>query len=128
MKVAIAVIVDEQGRVLITQRPLNAQAGGLWEFPGGKVEQDESPLQALVREIKEEVGLEIVSADFLSEIHHDYGTHAVTLLVYQINQFHGKAMCCEQQLDLQWIEPQQLKHYAFPQANQAIISVINKEV
>lgn len=121
MKVVVAVIVDEQGRILITQRSLTKQLGGLWEFPGGKVEQDESPVQALIREIKEEVNLDIVSFDFLSQIHHDYFAHSVTLFVYRVHSFHGKALCCEEQINLRWVAPEQLNEYAFPEANQTII-------
>lgn len=121
MKVVIAVIVDKQGRILITQRSLKKQLGGLWEFPGGKVEEGESPVQTLIREIKEEVNLDVTGFDFLSQIHHDYASHQVTLFVYRVQSFHGKALCCEEQSALRWVAPQQLKDYAFPEANHAII-------
>lgn len=121
IKVAVAVIFDAQQRVLIAKRPSHAAHGGQWEFPGGKLEEHESPLAALIREIKEEVGLSIISADFLCEIHHSYGQKEVTLLVYCVTQFQGTAMCCEAQTDLQWVALIELKNYDFPAANVDII-------
>jgi 8-oxo-dGTP diphosphatase len=125
VKVAVAVLFDEKQRVLITRRSLDALHGGLWEFPGGKVEQDETPLTALIREVKEEVDLDVVTADFLCQIDHTYTSRSVTLLVYRVHAFHGKAVCREQQLDLRWVEVEQLKCYAFPEANQQIIAILS---
>lgn len=126
MRVAVAVIVDDQQRILITRRPLHApHGGGMWEFPGGKLEPDEAPIAALVREIKEEVDLDIQDCDFLGQINHIYPKHSVELLVYRVNSFHGKAVAREKQLDLRWVEADRLQDFQFPEANAEIIKLIN---
>lgn len=124
MKVAVAVIMDNQQRILITRRPLHATHGGMWEFPGGKLENTETPIAALIREVKEEVGLDVHGAEFLGQINHNYPHHSVKLLVYCVRDFHGAATAREMQMDLRWVEVDSLQDYAFPEANQQIIELI----
>lgn len=124
MKVAVAVIIDDAHRVLITRRALTISHGGYWEFPGGKLEPGESATQALIREIREEVELDIFYPQFIGEIEHTYGEKDVHLLVFMINQFTGTARCCEEQMDLSWTTFDELKNYKFPEANHRIIEMI----
>jgi len=124
VKVAVAVIFDEKQQVLITQRPLHATHGGKWEFPGGKLEAGELASSALIREIKEEIGIDIVNYYFLDEIVHDYGAKTVSLQIFIVNQYQGEASCCESQLALCWVSVDKLKSYDFPEANTAIIELI----
>ncbi|ARG97554.1 8-oxo-dGTP diphosphatase MutT [Legionella micdadei] len=126
MKVAVAVIYDNQNRVLITQRALHAAHGGMWEFPGGKLEAEELPTSALIREIKEEVGIDILEYSFLDEITHNYGQITVHLLVFCVKKFCGEALRCESQLDIRWVELDKLVDYCFPEANNKIIELITK--
>lgn len=126
MKVAVAIIYDNQNRILITQRPLHVAHGGMWEFPGGKLEADELPSLALIREIKEEVGIDILEYSFLDEITHNYGHKIVHLLVFSVKKFSGEAVRCESQLDLRWIERDELVDYCFPEANNKIIEFIKE--
>lgn len=123
--VAVAVIKDEQDRLLITQRAKDIPHGGLWEFPGGKVEPKETPYEALIREISEEVGLKIEQAEFLGEIYHTYPEKSVCLHIFQVLQHQGEAQCCDGQLDLCWVEQQQLRNFRFPEANQHIIELLS---
>ncbi len=120
LHVAAAVVRDGNGRILITQRAKHAHQGGLWEFPGGKLEAGETPQQALVRELREEVGIEVKTAQPLIKVRHDYGDRRVLLDVWSVNEFDGEAWGCEGQA-LQWIAPQQLSDFAFPAANLPII-------
>jgi 8-oxo-dGTP diphosphatase len=124
MKVAVALIFDAKQRVLITLRPSHASHGGLWEFPGGKVEAGEKATEALVREIREEVGLEILDYQFLTDLVHDYGSKTVQLFFYQVNVFRGEAQCCESQADLRWVPLNELEQYSFPEANLQIIQKV----
>jgi len=124
MKVAVAVIVDEKQRILITQRPLHASHGGLWEFPGGKLESDETAEQALCREVQEEVGLTLLNWNLLTKITHHYPNKSVELIVFYINQFEGIAFCREGQLNMKWVEANQLNPTDFPEANQAILDLL----
>ena len=99
----------------------------MWEFPGGKLEQDEPAFTALVREIKEEVGLDVIEADFLNQISYQYPHHSVILLVYAVRSFQGKARCCEQQMDLKWVSLDALSEYNFPEANLSILNLLRNE-
>lgn len=124
MKVAIAVIIDDKQRILITQRSSHGSHGGMWEFPGGKLEGDETPFAALIREVHEEVGLDIIHGNFLGEIHHAYPNHSVSLLVYCVTSFTGNAVAREMQMDLRWVEFDSLKKLQFPAANVHVIDLI----
>ena len=80
--VVCAVITDATGRVLLAQRPPHKHLGMKWEFPGGKIEPGESPEQALSREIKEELGCDIVIQRALPPSNHDYGTVVITMIPF----------------------------------------------
>ena len=124
MKVAVAVITDAKQRILITRRAQHASHGGLWEFPGGKLEGEELASFALVREIKEEVGLDVMAYDYLGEVCHTYNHHSVSLFVYHVHQYQGEASCCEAQMDLRWVDLDSLNNFQFPAANIEIIELI----
>ena len=124
ISVAVAVITDAQQRILITRRALHASSGGLWEFPGGKLEKEEPAEAALIREIKEEVGLDVMAYDYLSEVRYVYAEQAISLLVYHVHQFQGEAACCEAQMDLRWVDFARLNDFQFPAANIEIIKLI----
>jgi len=125
--VAVAVIVNEQQQVLVALRQAHQHQGDLWEFPGGKVEADESVYEALVREIKEEVGLTITSAHALLTVSHDYGDKIVLLDVWRVDGFVGQAQGQEGQR-LRWCPISALKEDEFPAANGAIIDAIKSEL
>lgn len=124
MKVAVAIIVDDQQRILITQRPSHVPHGGFWEFPGGKLEDNETSESALIREIKEEVGLDVLKYQYLGIIHHQYPGKSVELIVFMVTHFTGKPARLEGQLNLQWVDKASLKPEDFPQANHKIFDLI----
>lgn len=124
IKVAVAIILDSQQRILVTKRPLDVPQGGCWEFPGGKLEASETPEQALVREIKEEVGIEVKQCTLLGEIEHQYPGKLVQLIVFHVSEFSGTASCLEGQLDLQWVNRELLNADHFPDANKAIFNLL----
>lgn len=121
MRVAVAVIVDESERVLITQRSPKSQLGGFWEFPGGKLEAGEQAEHALIREIKEEVDLDIIRYEPLCDVSYDYSGQLIHLHVFKVNDFQGKAARRESQTDLRWVALSELSSYHFPPANQKIL-------
>jgi len=123
--VAVGVVLDEGGRVLISRRADDSHQGGLWEFPGGKVERGESLPMALARELREELGIQIGRTSPLLEIRHDYGDKCVLLDVHVVWEFGGKPDGLEGQ-PLAWVEPGALKDYAFPAANLPIREAIEK--
>ena len=121
--VAVAVVVDSDGQVLITQRHKDSHQGGLWEFPGGKVEPGESLAQALSREILEELDIRVVAHSPLIEIAHDYGDKQVLLDVHRVTEFSGIPRPMESQ-PMRWVPTSSLKDYEFPAANVAIIDAL----
>ncbi|MGD8567752.1 MAG: Nudix family hydrolase [Gammaproteobacteria bacterium] len=119
--VAAAVIRNAAGDIFITLRPNHVHQGGLWEFPGGKVESGESVYDALVREIHEENGIIVQQARPLITIDHDYPDKRVTLDVWEVSDFTGTAHGREGQV-CRWVRPQQLNDYTFPAANRPIVT------
>lgn len=119
--VAVGVVRDTAGRILIARRAPHAHQGGLWEFPGGKLEPGEPVLQALARELEEEVGIRVAAAEPLIKIRHDYGDRRVLLDVWNVNSFSGEARPCEGQA-MQWVSAGQLSDFTFPAANLPIIA------
>lgn len=119
--VAAAVIRGADGRVLIAKRPEEKHQGGLWEFPGGKVEDGEAVEAALARELEEELGIRVEAARPLIQIHHDYPDKQVLLDVWEVTAFSGEPHGAEGQ-PLAWVESRDLPDYAFPAANQPIIA------
>ena len=121
---AAAAIFDESGRVLITHRPAHLHQGGLWEFPGGKLEAGESASEALARELREEVGIELQQARPLIRVRHDYPDKSVLLDVWRVDAFRGEAHGREGQA-FKWVLPGELSDYDFPAANLPIITAVN---
>ena len=121
--VAAAVIENNQGEILIAKRLDHLHQGGKWEFPGGKVEAGESALEALTRELNEEVNLDVVNATSLIKLEYDYGDKFVILDVWHVNQFNGDAKGLEGQ-EVKWVHKSKLADYEFPAANLPIIAAI----
>ncbi len=119
--VAAAVIRNAAGEILIARRPEDKHQGGLWEFPGGKVEAGEPVLQALARELDEELGIRPTQARPLIRISHDYPDKQVLLDVWLVSAFSGEAYGREQQ-PLRWVSPCDLSGYDFPAANRPIVT------
>lgn len=116
-----AAVIRREGKILIAQRPLDKHQGGLWEFPGGKVEDGEPVRQALVRELEEELGITATTARPLIRITHDYPDKSVCLDVWEVSDFSGEAHGREGQ-PIRWVRPAELDSYEFPAANQPIIA------
>jgi len=121
--VAACALIDADGRVLIAQRPAGKPMAGLWEFPGGKVENDERPEQSLIRELKEELGIVVNEAclaplTFASYAYQDF--HLVMPL-YVCRRWEGLVTATEGQ-KLTWVKPNRLRDYEMPPADVPLIS------
>ncbi len=125
--VAVGVVVDEQQRILISRRASDAHQGGLWEFPGGKVESGESVTRALRRELREELGIGFGECRPLLIVPYDYGDKAVLLDVRLVTQLSGNARGLEGQ-PLVWVAAQDLARYEFPAANVPIVEAVRSEL
>lgn len=123
--VAVGVIVNTRGEILISRRHADSHQGGLWEFPGGKVEPGESVVEALQRELQEELGIDVLASRALLEVHHDYADKQVLLDVWLIDEFSGQAVGREGQ-PLCWCLPAELSRYDFPAANQPVVEACQR--
>jgi 8-oxo-dGTP diphosphatase len=121
LDVAVGVIPDKDGRILISRRANHRHQGGLWEFPGGKIEVGETATAALRRELQEEIGLDAIQVSPLITIHHDYVDRRVRLNVFRVDEFEGTARSLEGQ-PVEWVEAHNLHRYQFPAANRPIIA------
>lgn len=122
--VAVGVILDGKGRVFIAKRLDHLHQGGLWEFPGGKIDQGETSRQALQRELEEELGIRVTAAKPLIKVSHQYSDKSVLLDVWRIDAFIGQPLGCEGQ-EVEWIKIAKLRAYDFPAANKPIIKAIS---
>jgi 8-oxo-dGTP diphosphatase len=121
LQVAVGVIKNASGHVLLSLRPDNLHQGGLWEFPGGKVEAFESVEQALIRELNEELSINVRSFYPLITVNHDYPDRSVRLQVFVVTDFSGEAKGCQGQ-EVNWVAVDKLYRYDFPAANRPIIT------
>jgi 8-oxo-dGTP diphosphatase len=120
IQVAVAIVSNKKGDVLIAKRRAHQHLGGYWEFPGGKIEPGEAPIAALTRELQEEVGLSARKASPLVTIEHDYDAKRVCLHVFTVSEYSGVAKSCEGQA-IAWVALKDLSDYKFPAANAPII-------
>lgn len=121
LQVAVGVVKNPEGKILISYRHAALHQGGLWEFPGGKIEPSETAEAALARELKEEMNIDVVSAVPLITIRHRYPDRFVQLNVFLVEQFSEEAESCEGQ-PFKWVAPYELDQYEFPSANRPIIA------
>ncbi|MAP34369.1 MAG: thiamine phosphate synthase superfamily [Halomonas sp.] len=120
---AAAMISADQKHVLIARRPSNVDHGGLWEFPGGKLAPYETGLEGLKRELHEELGVEIVRAQPLIRVHHEYPDKHILLDVWQVHEFAGEPFGREGQA-VRWVPMNELVNYPFPAANLPILRAV----
>ena len=123
--VAACVLLDSEGRILIAKRPPGRSLAGLWEFPGGKVEQGESPEHALVRELAEELGIVIAPADLapLTFASHGYPDFHLLMPLFLCTRWRCEATPHEGQ-ELAWVKPTELAGYAMPPADEPLKAVL----
>lgn len=123
VRVAVGVVQGPDGRILIARRADDAHQGGLWEFPGGKVDAGETLSEALQRELNEELAIDVRASEPLIEIRHDYPDKSVLLQVCRVTSFEGEPLGAEGQ-PVQWVHPEALPNFAFPAANRPIVNAI----
>jgi 8-oxo-dGTP diphosphatase len=120
IQVVVAVIEDDDGHILISERQSGQHLAGLWEFPGGKVDADESLVQALKRELQEELGVAFAYSEFMCSIEHEYPEKCVCLEVFYVRELKSKAQGIEGQA-IRWVPKNELDAFSFPEANAVIL-------
>lgn len=122
-RIGVAVIRNQQGQILIDRRRKEGAMGGLWEFPGGKIENNETVENCIAREIKEELAIEIKVGKCLIVVNHTYPTFKITLFVHECQYLSGKPQPLASD-EIRWVNLEEISEYNFPEANQAIIAIL----
>jgi len=123
LHVAVGIIKNTDDLILITRRAKKVMQGDKWEFPGGKVEKGETVFDALCRELKEEVAIDVIDASPLVQIPYEYKEGAVLLDVWQVTAFQGEPFPAEGQ-PMTWVSLSDISRYTFPKANEKIIQYL----
>ena len=123
--VSAVALVDIDGRILLAQRPAHKKMGGLWEFPGGKIEAGESPEAALIRELQEELDINTSESCLapLSFASHAYDDFHLLMMLFVCRRWHGQPRPVEGGT-LKWVRPNQLRDYPMPPADIPLIPVL----
>ncbi|KAJ9434225.1 8-oxo-dGTP diphosphatase [Candidatus Pantoea symbiotica] len=121
LQVAVGIIRNTERQIFLAQRAASSYMANKWEFPGGKIEQDESAEQALKRELMEETGIEVTSASAIGQADHSYEDLRVTLHFFLVEGWNGEPYGREGQPQ-RWVEQQDLVAEEFPPANHELIS------
>lgn len=123
--VVACALVDVDGRVLICQRPPGKQLAGLWEFPGGKVEAGESPEAALIRELDEELGIQVAKACLAPFVFasHGYDSFHLLMPLYLCRRWEGVVQQREHS-GLAWVKPAQMADYPMPPADEPLVAYL----
>jgi 8-oxo-dGTP diphosphatase/A/G-specific adenine glycosylase len=126
-QIGVAVIRDDRDLILIDRRLAKGLLGGFWEFPGGKIEGNETVQECIKREILEEIGIDIAVDSHLITIDHTYSHFRVNLQVYNCRYLSGQARAIECE-EIRWVTIEELDNYTFPSANQEIIRALKDMV
>ena len=123
--VVAGALIDADGRVLITKRPNGKEMAGLWEFPGGKIEEGETPEQALIRELKEELNIETKGSCLapLSFASHQYEKFHLLMPLFICRRWWGNILALESQ-EVLWVWPKKLRDFDMPPADEPLVSML----
>jgi 8-oxo-dGTP diphosphatase len=118
-------LIERGSDILIAKRSIQVDHGGLWEFPGGKREANESGLEALTRELKEELGIRVTQADPCFQFEHSYPDKTIFFDCWRVSNYVGEVEGREGQ-DVKWVDKSTLTEYDFPAANSRMIEMFAK--
>lgn len=126
IEVAAAVIENREGRILIARRKAEISLGGYWEFPGGKIENGESPAVCAARELREEMDVRIETGDVIAESEHDYGDKVVRLIAVRAILLDGHIRLHDHD-EIRWVAIPEMADYLFAPADEAIVEKLVEE-
>jgi len=123
LTISVGIIRNSQHEIFITQREAASHMAGFWEFPGGKVEAGENPAQAVIRELKEEVGIDAENPLLIKTLEHIFPDRVITLHFHLVEQWQGEPYGKEGQ-PKRWVPQTELKVEEFPPANESIVKAL----
>ncbi|WP_027094531.1 8-oxo-dGTP diphosphatase MutT [Cohnella thermotolerans] len=126
IEVAAAVIEDEEGRILIARRREGKSQAGLWEFPGGKIEPGETAEACIVRELREEMSIDVSPGEYLGENVHDYGDIRIRLIAHRAKYIGGRIRLADHD-HCKWVKPGDLTGYEFAPADAPFVERLSGE-
>jgi len=122
--ISVGIIRNAQKEIFITQRDASSHMAGFWEFPGGKVEQGETPVQAVIRELQEEAGIVAEKPVLIKSLEHIFPDRVINLHFHLVEQWQGEPYGKEGQ-PMRWVPQTELKVEDFPPANESIVKALN---
>lgn len=127
--VVAAALIDRDGRVMMQRRPVGKAHAGLWEFPGGKVEPGETPAAALVRELREELAIDVANEDLapLGFATGDDGARCMVLLLFSCRYWSGEPRALDAS-ELRWDEPRALRHLPMPPLDVPMLAAVARHI
>lgn len=123
MQVVAGLLADVRGRVLVGRRRAGSHMAGFWEFPGGKRRPGEQPRDTLERELREELGISVLRAQFMAELTHRYPERRVHLQLWRVDRYEGEPDAVEGQ-SLAWVAPEQLMALPLLPADEPLVKVV----
>lgn len=121
----VAALIEKGNQVLLGERPEGSQAG-VWEFPGGKIEPQETPEAALARELQEELGIDAEIGPLMTATTHSYGEIHILLMIYKVNFWNGEPKA-QHHTSIKWFKTSEIKNLKLPEANQKILKQLFKK-
>jgi mutator protein MutT len=119
-----AAVMEKDGRILVARRKIGSHQENMWEFPGGKIEDGESPEICLERELGEEFGIKAEIGEFLMESIHDYGDKHICLLAYEVKHVSGEFRLNDHE-EIRWVLPEEMQSLDFAEADIPIVNFLS---
>jgi len=123
----VAGFIRKDNKFLLVQRPFDKKNGGLWEFPGGKVEKDETLENAIKRELKEELGINVLSTEFVEKIEYDYDDFSIELYLFKIKNFSGK-IDLKEAINMAWVDFNSVENLELCPADKNLLQKLKEKI
>lgn len=123
----VAGFIRKDNKFLLVQRPFDKKNGGLWEFPGGKAEKDETLENAIKRELKEELGINVLSTEFIEKVEYDYDDFSIELYLFKIKNFSGK-IDLKEAINMAWVDFNSVENLELCPADKNLLQKLKEKI